>query len=138
MTTHSPTPVRRSRAVNSRPVTVAGWVLAVGLALAMVGAGITKLTGDPTMVTLFTDIGAGQGLRYVVGALEVAGAIGLLVPRLRALAALGLLLLLLGATITNLAVLQVNTIGSAGLAVLAAVVLILRRRELPRGPVSRA
>ena len=37
MTTQSPTHIRRSGAVNSRPVTVAGWVLAVGLALAMVG-----------------------------------------------------------------------------------------------------
>ena len=47
----------------------------------MGGAGIVKLTGDPSMITMFDSIGAGQGLRYVVGTLEVAGAIGLLSPR---------------------------------------------------------
>ena len=33
----------------------------------------SKLAGDPVMVDMFADIGAGQWLRYLVGALEVAG-----------------------------------------------------------------
>jgi putative oxidoreductase len=41
----------------------------------------------------------------MVGALEVAGAVGLLVPRLSGLAALGLAGLMVGATTTNLFVL---------------------------------
>ena len=43
------------------------------------------------LVRLFTDIGAGQWLRYFTGTLEVAGAIGLMLPFLCGLASLGLL-----------------------------------------------
>ncbi len=60
--------------------------------------GFSKLAGDPAMIELFAAIGAGQGLRYVVGTLEIAGAIGVLVPRLCGLAAAGLALLMIGAT----------------------------------------
>jgi putative oxidoreductase len=41
------------------------------------------------MVEMFANIGIGQWFRYVVGALEVAGAAGVLVPRVSGLAALG-------------------------------------------------
>ncbi len=71
----------------------------------MGGAGIVKLTGDPSMITMFDSIGAGQGLRYVVGTLEVAGAIGLLSPLVFA-AAVGLVALLTGAAITNVVALD--------------------------------
>lgn len=57
------------------------------------------------MVTMFDQIGAGQGLRYLVGLLELSGAIGVLIPRLSSLAAVGLALLMLGAAIMNLTVL---------------------------------
>ena len=72
----------------------------------MGGAGIVKLTGDPSMITMFDSIGAGQGLRYVVGTLEVAGAIGLLVSPLVFAAAVGLVALLTGAAITNVVALD--------------------------------
>jgi uncharacterized membrane protein YphA (DoxX/SURF4 family) len=52
------------------------WIPRVVLALAMLGAGLAKLFGEPAMVTLFDDIGAGQWFRHVVGALEVAGGVG--------------------------------------------------------------
>ncbi len=54
---------------------------------------------------MFTQIGAGQWLRYLVGGLELAGAIGLLIPRLAALAALGLAGVMIGAVITQVLVL---------------------------------
>jgi len=57
---------------------------------------------------MFTDIGAGQWLRYLVGALELAGAAGLLIPRLATLAALGLIVLMTGATVTNLLILHTS------------------------------
>jgi uncharacterized membrane protein YphA (DoxX/SURF4 family) len=57
------------------------------------------------MVTLFADIGAGQWLRHVVGALELAGAIGLLVPAVAGAAATGLTALMTGALLTRVAVL---------------------------------
>lgn len=110
---------------------IVAWVLQVLLCLAMAPAGLAKLFGDAAMLELFDDIGAGQWLRYLVGICEVAGAIGLLVPRVRALAATGLVLLLLGATITNLFVIDASPLLSGVLAVAAAVVLVLRRPELP-------
>ena len=86
----------------ARAANVALWVLQAVLAFQFAGGGLLKLTGSPELVDLFATIGAGQWLRYLVGALEVAGAVGLLVPRLSGLAALGLAALMVGATVTNL------------------------------------
>ncbi len=106
-------------------------MLQILLGVAMVGAGAAKLAGEPAMVQLFEDIGSGQWMRYLVGVLEVAGGIGLLIPRVRVWAALGLLLLMIAATVTNLAVLRIDTTFSAIYALVACAILLLRRRELP-------
>jgi putative oxidoreductase len=45
-------------------------------------------------------------LRYLVGVLELAGAIGLLMSRLAGLAALGLVALMVGAVVTQVFVLD--------------------------------
>ncbi len=58
------------------------------------------------MVDMFADIGAGQWLRYLVGALEVAGGVGLLIPALAGLARSRVGALLAGATITDQFVLE--------------------------------
>lgn len=57
------------------------------------------------MVEMFATIGAGQWFRYVVGAFEIAGTVGVLIPRLSGLAALGLVCLMAGAVLTNMLVL---------------------------------
>jgi hypothetical protein len=44
--------------------------------------GLMKLAGAEPMVRLFDEIGAGQWLRFLVGVLELAGAVGLLIPAL--------------------------------------------------------
>lgn len=110
------------------------WVVQLLLAVQFAGGGAAKLAGDPVMVAMFDTIvgGDGDGLRYLVGGLEVAGAVGLLVPPLTGLAALGLVALLVGATITNLAVLHVSPVLALGLLVLAAVVAYGRRRSVAR------
>jgi uncharacterized membrane protein YphA (DoxX/SURF4 family) len=89
----------------ARATNVALWILQAVLAFQFAGGGLLKLTGSPEMVELFAAVGVGQWLRYMVGTLEVAGAVGLLVPRLSGLAALGLAGLMVGATTTNLFVL---------------------------------
>jgi uncharacterized membrane protein YphA (DoxX/SURF4 family) len=76
----------------------------------------------PELVDMFADIGAGQWLRYLVGALEVAGAAGLLVPRLSGLAALGLAGLMVGATITNLFILGESPWLPVGLLLVSALI----------------
>jgi putative oxidoreductase len=93
---------------GSRTRNVVLWVLQIGLAIQIGMAGVLKLAGTEAFVDMFNDIGIGQWFRFVVGALEVAGAIGLLIPMLSGLAALGLIGLLAGATITNLFVIDAN------------------------------
>jgi putative oxidoreductase len=61
-------------------------VLLAALFVANFGPG--KLLGSEQAVQTFADIGAGQWLRYLIGALDAAGGIGLLVLRLSGLAAL--------------------------------------------------
>ena len=97
-----------------------------------------KLSGSPVMVDMFAEIGAGQWFRYLVGALEVAGAIGLLVPRLCGLAALGLVGLMTGAVVTNVFVLDESPAMAAAFLLVAALVAWFRRvatRELVRKAV---
>lgn len=110
--------------------TVLLWVVQAVLASQFAGAGIMKLSGAPEMVDMFATIGAGQGLRYLVGALEVAGAVGLLVPRLAGLAALGLVALMVGATITNLFVLGANPGLPIVFGLVAAIVAGARRTQI--------
>ena len=87
-------------------------VLALRLVLAAVflAAGLAKLGGEPAMVRMFADIGAGDWLRPVVGVLEVAGAVGLLVRPLAGAAAAGLAGLMTGATVTNVVVLDTSPV----------------------------
>ena len=126
------------------------WTLQAGLAFLLVNAGLLKLTADPAMVDLFADIGAGQWLRVVVGAIEVAGAVGLLVPALSGLAALGVTALMTGAAGTNVFVIHespwlpiallavAGLVGYARRARTVAFVETLRRRTMPaRQPVGR-
>jgi putative oxidoreductase len=57
------------------------WVVQGLLAAAFLMAGGSKLVGDGKMVEMFQQIGFGQWFRYLTGAIEVAGAIMLLIPR---------------------------------------------------------
>ena len=91
-----------------RAVNVVLWVLQALLALMFAMAGLSKVLGGAAMVEMFATIGAGQWFRYVVGALEIAGALGVLIPRLSGLAALGLACLMAGAAVTNLFILGAN------------------------------
>jgi uncharacterized membrane protein YphA (DoxX/SURF4 family) len=113
-----------------RAGTIVLWALQVALAVAFAGAGLAKLAGDTQMVLMFSQIGAGQWLRYLVGALELAGAIGLLLPRLAGLAALGLAALMIGATVTNLLVLNASPAPSLGLLLAAGLIAWIRRDQL--------
>ncbi|MGV9310694.1 DoxX family protein [Streptomyces sp. NPDC003691] len=104
------------------------------LILTFLAAGSAKLAGAEQMVDAFDEIGAGQWLRYFVGVLEVAGSVGLLVPRLSGLAALGLAALMVGAVITNIII--------SAFSLLAVVLLLLSaavawaRRDRIRQPAG--
>ncbi|WNV82644.1 DoxX family protein [Umezawaea sp. Da 62-37] len=76
------------------------WVVQILLAAYFVYSGYL-LFGDGT-IRKFDEIGFGQWLRYLTGVLEIAGAVGLLIPRLCGLAALGLAGVMVGAVGTEL------------------------------------
>jgi uncharacterized membrane protein YphA (DoxX/SURF4 family) len=107
--------------------TTATWTAQVALASQFAAGGALKLIGDPQMLAMFTDIGAGQWLRVLVGVLEVAAAVGLLVPRLARAAAAGLVGLMAGAAITNVVALDTSPALPLVFALLATVVIVLRR-----------
>lgn len=127
MTTNDSSLAGSRRRAFPRGRRLVSWVLQVLLALVFLMAGASKLTGDAAQVTLFDDLGSGQWLRFVVGVLEVAGAVGLLVPRLVVAAAGGLFLLMIGATIANVAVLGYSPVFTVVLVLASAAVVLLRR-----------
>lgn len=81
---------------------IASWVLITVLALMMLLSGGMKLAGSPELLANFQGWGYAVWFFYLIGALEVLGAIGLFIPKLRTLAALGLLGLMIGALGTHL------------------------------------
>jgi putative oxidoreductase len=114
----------------SRPAAVVAWTLQLALAGMFLFSGWNKLIGAPMMVQLFETIGFGQWFRYFTGTIEVAGAIGLLVPRLAPLAALMLGAVMIGAMITHL-VIGASPALPIGLFVALGAVVYLRRNQLP-------
>ncbi len=85
-------------ATRKRVLNISLWVVQVLLAAFYVSGALSKLAGQQVMVEMYDQIGFGQWLRYLTGILELAGAVGLLVPRLCGLAAAGLAAVMVGAT----------------------------------------
>ncbi|AKJ13824.1 membrane protein [Streptomyces incarnatus] len=67
-----------------------------------VASALPKLIAHPSAVEAFDRIGWGSGAMYTIGALELAGAVALLVPVLQSLAAIALSALMVGAFIVQL------------------------------------
>ncbi|WP_218001953.1 DoxX family protein [Microtetraspora malaysiensis] len=112
---------------RSRIRTALSRVVRLALALQFASGGVLKLFGAAQMTAMFAEIGAGQWLRIVVGALELAGAAGLLLPRPARAAAAGLVALMIGATVTNVTVLGTSPALPLFLLTLAAAVAVMRR-----------
>jgi uncharacterized membrane protein len=103
---------------------IAAWFLAGVLAVAFTFFGGIKLISNPGMVQEFAQIGLGQWFRYLTGFLEVSGAIGMLIPKVRFWAALQIAAVMVGATVTNIVVLHVPLLARLT-AILMALALIL-------------
>jgi len=111
---------------------IIAWLLQGLLALAFLFAGGTKLSGSQEMIRNITGMGYPAWATYVIGAVEVLGAIGLLIPRFTRLAALGLALVMVGAVASHLfltLLLASSATGAAVLLVLLLVVHFLRRPQ---------
>jgi uncharacterized membrane protein len=112
------TPERRTQSV--RRITIPPVVLLIlrmTMVAVFVGGGVMKLAGAGMMVRLFADIGAGQWLRYVVGTMEILGGSLLLVPAWSGLAALALIVMMIGAAMAELLIIRRPPIAAAACAV---------------------
>ena len=76
------------------------WLCQAALALMFVGAGARKFTG-PMWARMFERWGYPNHFYLVIGALEVVGALALLVPRTASPAALLLIVIMIGAGFTH-------------------------------------
>ena len=101
---------------TSRARNVGLWTLQVLLAAVYAFSALGKLTAEAQNVAGFQAMGLGNTGMYVIGCLELAGAIAMFVPRLTGLAALCFVALMTGAVIMTLA------IGGGALAAIPAVV----------------
>lgn len=97
---------------------VALWTVKGLVAAAFLAAGGAKLAGAPALVASFESYGLGQWFRHVTGAVEVTGAIAVLVPAVAPFGALVLSATMIGAIFVHLFV-------AGGSAVPALVLLLL-------------
>ncbi|MDB5614708.1 MAG: hypothetical protein JWQ22_2361 [Devosia sp.] len=116
----------------SRVVQIADWVLRGLIAAAFVASGGAKFAGAEQMVVLFDQIGMGQGLRYLVGLIEVIGAILIIVPRTALPGAALLAITMAGAVFTHLVLIGGSPLPALVLLAFNAVVLWMRRADLRR------
>ena len=89
----SPQPPRPSRIVG---------ILALLLGAAFVFAGANKLANPTAAAEGFAHFGLPGWLAVVVGASDVAGGVGLWIPRLSSWAAAGLVVIMIGAAVSHL------------------------------------
>jgi uncharacterized membrane protein len=89
-----------------------------------VGGGVMKLAGADIMIRLFNDIGVGQWLRYVVGCLEILGGSLLLVRSWSGLAALALIVMMIGAAMAELLIIRRPPIAAAACAVVLMIIAL--------------
>lgn len=109
------------------------WTLQILLGVFLVVASSApKFFGEATAVDMFLRIGLGEWFRYVVGALELLGGVGLMVRRVSGLAALGLVGLMIGAAYTQAFVLHGGALVVTPIVIglLCALIAYARRAEV--------
>ncbi|MET9626840.1 DoxX family protein [Lentzea sp. NPDC006480] len=110
------------------------WILQIVLAVQFVLNGYALFTDQ--FVAKFDDIGFGQWFRYFTGVLEIAAAIGLVIPRICGIAALALAGIMGGALLTELFLVDKGGPVLPLVFMLWALVIAVYRREQIFGLVS--
>ena len=119
--------IDKQAATTSKGRVITLWTLSGLVALAFIFVGGGKLAGTAAMVELFDKVGVGQWFRYLTGLLEVAGGIGLLIPRYAFYAAVMLVIVMIGAIVTHVAVVGGSPAPAASLFVLSGIIAWLRK-----------
>lgn len=76
------------------------WILSILVSALFLFAGLTKLLKPAEARAMFVQVGYAPWFAIFIGVCETLGGIGMLVPRLRALAAGGLSIIMVGAFLT--------------------------------------
>lgn len=109
---------------------IIAWILQVLLALVFIKSGFDKLNQGHETVNMFVGLGLPAWFAYFIGGAELLGGIGLLIPRTVRPAALGLILIMVGALAMHATKIPgglANGTPAILMLVLLAVVLLLRR-----------
>jgi putative oxidoreductase len=109
---------------------IIAWVLQVLLAVMFIKSGFDKLSHLDTTMQNFGGMGLPTWMGALIGAAELLGGIGLLVPRTVRLAALGLMVIMVGAVVMHATKIPGGIGGGSfaiGLLVALVVVYFLRR-----------
>jgi uncharacterized membrane protein YphA (DoxX/SURF4 family) len=109
---------------------IIAWILQVLLAVAFIMSGFRKLSHGTETAEMFGSMGFPGWFAYFIGAAELLGGIGLLVPRTVRLAALGLIPIMLGAVVVHATIIPggiAKGVPALVLLGLLAVLLLLRR-----------
>ena len=109
---------------------IIAWILHVILAIIFIKAGFDKLRNLDGTLKMFGGLGLPAVLGAVVGAAELLGGIGLLVPRTVRPAAIGLIIIMIGALVMHATKIPGGIAGGAfaGALLLGLVVVVLLRR----------
>ena len=109
---------------------IGAWVAQGLLAAAFLAAGGAKLAGVPVMIQIFDQIGFGQWFRIVTGAIELVGAVALLIPGFAVVGAAWLGATMFFAVLTHLVILHSSPVPALVLLALNVLVVWLRRDQL--------
>lgn len=88
--------------MNANTKNIIAWVVTAAIAFMIGSAGVMKLMGVEDLVQNFQKWGYSDIFRYAIGGFEVAGVIGLFIPSVRKLAAMGIIGLMIGAVYTHM------------------------------------
>jgi putative oxidoreductase len=103
--------------------------IATALVALYVGAGgIAKLLGVPYVHSSFPRLGLPVWFGYFIGVCEVLGSIGLLIPPLSALAALGIGIIMVGATYYHATYTPISQTAPAFILTMLCAYIFLKRR----------
>ncbi|MFI8087644.1 DoxX family protein [Streptomyces sp. NPDC086080] len=94
-----------------------------------VASALPKLIAHSSAVGTFDEMGWGSTGMYAIGVLELAGAIGLLVPVLQSAAATGLAALMVGAFVTQITVFDGENAATPVILIVPLVLIAWARRD---------
>lgn len=132
MTTTTVSAATTATARPGKALNITLWTVQSVLAAFYVFAGLPKVMGDPMTAQMMESLGFSNWVGYFIGAAELAGAVGLLIPRLTGLAATGLALLMVGATVTNIVIMPAGAVMTVVLAAIFGYIAYARRSTITR------